>query len=63
MVDNDPWVSVIGEMLRNYPRLGTINFDFQSNTSTFLDLVNEIKKIGKGIFVVVRYFNNLQLCF
>lgn len=47
MDDNDPWVSVIGEMLRNYPRHGTINFDFQSNTSTFLDLVNEIKKIVK----------------
>ncbi len=47
MDDNDPWVSVIGEMLRNYPRHGTINFDFQSNTSTFLDLVNEIKKIGR----------------
>lgn len=49
--DQEQWVSVIGEMLRNYPRHGTINFDFQANSSTFMELVNEIKKTGMYLFV------------
>lgn len=56
MHDNDPWVSVVSGMLRNYPRQGTINYEFQSNSSTFMDLVNEIKKLGKFI-----YINNFRI--
>ena len=51
MEDGDPWVSVVGEMLRNFPRQGTINYDFHATTgnASFLDLVNEIKKLGMDV--------------
>lgn len=64
MHDNDPWVSVVSGMLRNYPRQGTINYEFQSNSSTFMDLVNEIKKLGKFIYILIfAYFTQtLILC-
>ncbi|KAJ6222398.1 hypothetical protein RDWZM_000943 [Blomia tropicalis] len=45
--DNEPWVSVVGEMLRKFPSQGMINFEFQSNNSSFFDMVNDIKKLVK----------------
>jgi negative elongation factor A len=44
--DSDQWVSMLAELLKNYPNNGTINFQLDVNSGTFNDLVNEIKKIG-----------------
>jgi negative elongation factor A len=44
--DSDQWVSMLAELLKNYPNNGTINFQLNVNSATFNDLVNEIKKIG-----------------
>lgn len=56
--DSDPWVSVTGELLKSFPRKGTINFDFQSNNPSFIELVTETKKLGLLLFLFdIVYFN------
>ena len=46
-------------MLKNFPRHGTINFDFQSNNSNFMDLVNDMRKTGKFIlYDRIKFYKN-----
>ena len=45
--DTDQWVSMLAELLRNYPSNGTINFQLDTNSASFDDLVVELKKLGK----------------
>lgn len=46
MNDGDQWVSVLAELLRYYPDKGVINFNLDQNSTTFTDLIAEIKKLG-----------------
>ena len=45
--DSDQWVSMLAELLKNYPNNGTINFQLDTNSASFNDLVVELKKLGK----------------
>ena len=45
--DSDQWVSMLAELLKNYPQNGTINFQLETNSGSFNDLVVELKKLGK----------------
>ena len=47
VLDSDPWVSMVGELLKTYPLKGTINFDIVVNSNVFNDLINELKKLVK----------------
>lgn len=41
--DSDSWVSIIAELLKNYPRDFQINLHIKKNTPVFNDLVTELK--------------------
>ncbi|CAG2117289.1 unnamed protein product, partial [Medioppia subpectinata] len=43
--DTDQWVSMLAELLKNYPNNGSINFQLDTNSSSFNDLVIELKKL------------------
>lgn len=43
--DSDPWVSVVAELLENYPRHGSIDLD--PTSSSFSELSSELKKLVK----------------
>ncbi len=44
--DTDQWVSMLAELLKNYPSNGTINFQLNTNSVSFNDLVIDLKKLG-----------------
>lgn len=46
--DSDRWVSVLGELMRNYPSAGVLaeNFVNEENKKIFEDLLMEIKNMG-----------------
>ena len=63
--DSDQWVSMLAELLKNYPSNGTINFQLDTNSASFNDLVVELKKLGnicnKIIFWSINRFFVLNI--
>lgn len=45
--DGDQWVSMLAELLKNYPSDTSINWRVDGNALFFSDLLIELKKIGK----------------
>ncbi|XP_054168466.1 negative elongation factor A-like [Oppia nitens] len=61
--DSDQWVSIIAELLQSYPQNGTINFQLNTNSSSFNDLIVELKKLvrkhgDKGILPMECLYMN-----
>ena len=61
--DSDQWVSMLAELLKNYPSNGTINFQLDTNSASFNDLVVEIKKLGKPLIERSECLHQLINCF
>ena len=55
IVDGDPWVSMVAEVLKTYPSTGALNTEVgtatdEDNRRIFNDLANELRKLGKNLF-------------
>lgn len=48
--DTDQWVSMIGEILKTFPSMGTLNLDLEDN-GIFADMTSDLNKAGKYISV------------
>ncbi|XP_064480636.1 negative elongation factor A-like isoform X2 [Ornithodoros turicata] len=46
-VDSDQWVSMLAELLRTFPNTGMLNFTIEENSSVFVDLCNDLRKLVK----------------
>ena len=58
IVDGDPWVSMVAEVLKTYPSTGALNTEVgaatdEDNRRIFNDLANELRKLG-----MLRFDNN-----
>jgi len=40
---------MVAELLKNFPQIGSINFNIEENSSVFTDLTQELKKSGKCV--------------
>ncbi|XP_013790703.1 negative elongation factor A-like isoform X1 [Limulus polyphemus] len=45
LVDSDQWVSMLAELLKTYCSTGMLNFKIEENTTVFIDLITELKKL------------------
>lgn len=51
VVDGDPWVAMVAEILKTYPATGALNMEIGSATDEytrkiFNDLANDLRKLG-----------------
>ena len=44
--DADQWVSMIGEILKTFPSMGTLNLDLEDN-GIFFDMTSDLNKAGE----------------
>ena len=58
MVDGDPWVAMVAEILKTYPATGALNMEIGSaadeyTRKIFNDLANDLRKLGEE---TIQYF-------
>lgn len=49
-VDSEQWVSMLAEIMKTFPSTGSLNtetMEYDENRRIFLDLVNDLRKLGK----------------
>ena len=54
LVDGDPWVSMLAEILKTYPSSGALNIEVgtatdEDNRRIFNDLANDLHKLGEHL--------------
>lgn len=49
--DTDQWVSAIAEILQSYPSTGCLNLEIDNSNSTFMEILTDLSKVGKFLFV------------
>lgn len=59
--DTDQWVSMIGEILKTFPSMGTLNLDLEDN-GIFSEMTSDLNKAG---MVYLSYDNCIDddVCF
>lgn len=60
VVDGDPWVAMVAEILKTYPATGALNMEIGSATDEytrkiFNDLANDLRKLGISRNVFLDY--------
>ena len=62
--DADQWVSMIGEILKTFPSMGTLNLDLEDN-GIFSDMTSDLNKAGEyqmaWFMVFNTTFNNISV--
>ena len=61
VVDGDPWVAMVAEILKTYPATGALNMEIGSATDEytrkiFNDLANDLRKLG--ILFYLHHFDS-----
>ena len=45
--DTDQWVTMVAEMLREFPSSGALNTEVDQHQNCFHDVISDLRKIGK----------------
>jgi hypothetical protein len=66
VVDGDPWVAMVAEILKTYPATGALNMEIGSATDEytrkiFNDLANDLRKLGKWSQILNIFHRGLFL--
>lgn len=44
--DTDPWVSMVAEIIRDFPGSGSLNLHLHSTSATFAEILTDLRKTG-----------------
>lgn len=44
--DTDPWVSMVAEIIRDFPESGSLNLHLHSTSATFAEILADLRKTG-----------------
>lgn len=47
MMDTDPWVCMVAEILQTFPATGSLNTALEENSQTFAEVLSDLKKSGE----------------
>ena len=48
MQDTDPWVSMVGEILRSFPDTGSLHLELELTSGTYAEVLADLKKMGRS---------------
>lgn len=50
--DSDPWVSMVGDIMRTFPESSALNLSLHTSSATFSEILTDLKKTGKFQHIV-----------
>ena len=61
--DSDQWVAIVANILKSYPGAGTLNTELEDHHSFFHEVLGELKKYSKNIFIFCFILSRLMTQF